>query len=356
MNKRRLHIGMVAPLYTPVPPIGYGGTELVVSMLTEELIKRGHRVTLFASGDSRTSAKLQATVPIHLFKLGIPVTDLRYPLLHLYRAFRQADQFDLIHTHVDTIELFFPAFVDTPTIHTIHQPLCGTALSQGFGFKLQILKEFKRNKFVAISQNMKKTSEVKLNFVDTIYHGIPVEKFRFFPKPKNHLVFLGRTNWLKGIDVAIKAAHKAGVKLLVGGPALSQAHYFNTEIRPLMKKTGARYVGEVSVREKNAFVGQALGLLNPIQWEEPFGLNMIEAMASGTPVIATRRGSVPEIVKHGKTGFIADDFNGLVKAIQRLQLIDRKACRQHVERYFTLERMVDQYEDLYYRLLRRRRL
>lgn len=354
MSKRRpLRIGMVAPLYAPVPPTGYGGTELVVSMLTEELVKRGHRVTLFASGDSHTSAQLDATVPTHLFKLGIPVTDLRYHVLHLNRAFRQAEKFDIIHTHVDTVEFFFSAFVNTPTLHTIHQPLCRTPLSQGFEIKLRILKEFRRNKFVAISQNMKKTAEVKLNFVDTIYHGIPVEQFKFYPKPKNHVVFLGRTNKLKGIEIAIKAAHRAGLKLLVGGPFLSQVTYFNTQIKPLMKKTGTQYVGEVSVREKNRFLGEALALINPIQWEEPFGLNMIEAMACGTPVIATRRGSVPEIVKHGKTGFIADDFAGLVKAMKQIKEIDRRECRQHVERYFTLERMVDQYEELYYRTLKR---
>lgn len=354
MSQRRLRIGMVAPIYAPVPPVGYGGTELVVSMLTEELVKRGHHVTLFASGDSRTKAKLVATVPTNLFKLQVPVTDLRYPFLHLSRAFAQADQFDLMHTHVDTCELFFPSLVDTPTVHTIHQPLLPNPLSQGFEIKIDILRAFKQNRFVAISDNMKKTSKVKLNFVATIHHGIPVEKFKFYPKPKNHLVFLGRTNKLKGIEIAIKAAHRAGVKLVVAGPALSQTSYFNEVVRPLMKKTNTQYIGEMSALGKNKFVGEALALLNPIQWEEPFGLNMIEAMASGTPVIATRRGSVPEIIKQGKTGFIADDFAGLVKAIKHIKEIDRRECRKHVERYFTLEQMVDQYEALYYRTLKRR--
>lgn len=356
MSKRRiLRIGMVAPLYAPVPPPGYGGTELIVSLLTEELVKRGHHVTLYASGDSHTNAHLVATTPTNLFKLGVPVTDLRYHMMHLNRAFRDADRYDILHTHVDTADLFFPAFVNTPTLHTIHQPLCRTPLSQGFEIKRKILQEFRRNKFVAISHNMKTSSEVKLNFVDTIYHGIPVEQFKFFAKPKNHLVFFGRTNMLKGIEIAIQAAHKAGVRLLVAGPVLSQTHYFTTRVKPLMKKTGAVYVGEVSVRQKNRFLGEALGLLNPIQWDEPFGLNMIEAMASGTPVIGTKYGSLPEIVKQGKTGFLANDFAGLVKGIRRITEIDRRECRKHVERYFTLERMVDQYEDLYYRTVNRKR-
>ncbi len=349
---KKLHIAQIAPLWFPIPPQKYGGIEWIVYHLCQGLKKRGHQVTLFASGDSRVPCKLISVYPKSLIKAGISWRDQTYNILNLSEAFKRAGQFDIIHTHIDLWETYFPQLVKTPVVHTIHNPLYSSAKIDS---RLFILEHFKKNNYVAISNAQRKLSRAKLNFVATVYNGVDLKDFKFNPKGGDHFVWAARIDKYKGIENAIVVAKKAGIKLLLAGrldPA--QVNYFKTVIKPQLNRQ-IQYFGEYNRYQKSWFFSRAKALLYLIEWHEPFGLIMAESLACGTPVIAFNRGSVPEVVEDGKTGFIVNNINEAVEAIKKLDQIDRYVCRQWVEKKFTVEKMVENYENVYYKLIKRQK-
>jgi len=347
---KKLKIAQVAPLWFPIPPEKYGGTEWIIYNLCEGLTKKGHQVTLFASGDSKVPCKLVSFYPKGLIKSGISWHDQTYNLLNLSEAFKRAGQFDIIHSHIDLWEVYFAPLVKTPVLHTIHNPLYS---SQKIDSRLFVLNHFKNNNFVSISNSQRKLSRAKLNFVATIYNGIRIEEFKFNPEPGDHFVWSARVDKYKGIENAIEIAKQAKVKLVLAGRLDSnQKEYFNKKIKPRLGKQ-IKFIGEYPSSQKADFFGRARALLYPIEWHEPFGLNMAEAMACGTPVIAFKMGSVPEVVKNGKTGFVVKNIKEAVGAVKKIDKIKREDCRKWVEKNFTSQIMVSNYEKLYYRLLKK---
>lgn len=360
MNKRKLKIAQVAPPWVSIPPKKYGGTETVISNLTEELVRRGHEVTLFASGDSTTKARLVSAFPKALYDSGVPWTNGFYPLYHAVTAFERADEFDIIHDHFQFFGLCFSAFTKTPVVSTHHGDF---ETAEKDTAKYQILKKFRDNFFVSISDSQRKYSSIGLNFIATVYNGIDLKEFKFSDKSDNYLVWLGRITEKKGILIAIEAAKKAGLPLKIAAKVdinnPPDVEFFEKKVKPLIDGKSVYYLGEADFIQRNDLLRNALALLNPIQWNEPFGLVMPEAMACGTPVIAFDRGAIREIVKDGQNGFIVEPLNknkeintdGLVEAIGNIGKISRKECRKTVEENFTVKIMADKYEEVYYRIL-----
>ena len=336
-----MRIAQVAPLWERVPPPGYGGVELVVGLLTDELVRRGHEVTLFASGDSITLAKLESVYP-RAFRLETSITEYSaYEALQLSRIYKQARNFDVIHSHVGYNSLFHASFVETPTVHTLHGAFNSDTK--------KIYSEAREQAYVSISDAQREPLK-DLNYARTVYNGIDTESHRFYAQPQNppYLAFLGRISPEKGTHIAIEIAQKSGVPLKMAGKVdRVDVDYFESEIKPHIDGKHIQYLGEANHFEKNELLGGAIAMLFPITWREPFGLVMTESMAAGTPVLAKPLGSVPEVVADGKTGFLCDSVDDYVKAIQRLEEIDRKECRAHVELNFSIKSMVDGYLDVY---------
>jgi len=341
-----MRIAQVAPLYEPVPPVLYGGTERVVSFLTEELVRRGHDVTLFASGDSTTAARL---VPVTKHAARVDASnreDLHAAhVRQLGMVFGHAHAFDVIHCHVDFLAFPFTRLVPTPVVHTVHGRLDLPYLEAVFG-------EFRDVPVVSISDAQRAPlAAVRPWWVATVHHGIPLDLSPFRRGPGRYLAFLGRIAPEKRPDAAIEVALRAGLPLRIAAKVDPiDREFFEARVKPLLDHPLVEFVGEIDNREKARFLGDAIALLFPIDWPEPFGLVMIEAMACGTPVIASRCGSVPEVVVPGRTGFIADSVEDLVKAVARVHTIDRAECRRYVERRFTVAHMADRYEAVYQRL------
>lgn len=357
MLKNKLKIAQIAPLWFPIPPKKYGGTERIISFLTEELARRGHDVTLFASGDSKTKAKLISVYPKSLIEVGYNWQDPFWNLENLSTVLKLADEFDVIHSHLDIWALPFQDLTKVPVLHTLHNQLYKASITREGEKKpsrLQIFEKHKKETLaVFLSKSEKLKSAIKFPKSWVIYNGIDVSEFKFNPKPKDHFIWIARIDPFKGIENAIRAAEILGVELLLAGrldPARKE--YFETKIRSHLSKK-IRYLGELPQKELSDFYGQAKACLYPIQWEEPFGLIMVEAMATGTPVIAYRRGSVPEIVKNGETGFVVENIEEMVEAMKKIDEIDRKKCRERVEKYFSYQRMVDEYEKLYNSLIKK---
>jgi glycosyltransferase involved in cell wall biosynthesis len=345
-HARPLRIAQVAPLYESVPPRLYGGTERVVSYLTEQLVADGHEVTLFASGDSETDAELVAMVP-----RGLRLARCTEPLAHYYAMFeevyRRADDFDLIHFHVDYLHFPITRRERTPHLTTIHSRL-------DLADVVSVYREFAGMPVVSIS-NAQRRPLPWLTWLGTVYHGVPVT-YPFHGSEGDHLVFIGRISPEKRVDRAIEIARRAGMKLRIAAKVGdSDRAYYETEVAPLLEQPDVEFVGEIGERDKPAFLGNARAMLFPIDWPEPFGMVMIEAMACGTPVIAFPCGSVPEIINDGVSGFICDDVEQAVRAVERLPEISRAACRAEFERRFTAERMAHDYVRIYRRLVDARR-
>jgi len=357
--RKKLKIAQIAPLWYPVPPKGYGGTEAIVSKLTEGLVKRGHNVTLFASGDSKTKAKLVPTSKKNLFSLKVPWLANSYNILNLIEAFSRAKEFDILHTHIDVYDPIFRDKCPVPTVATLHNPFwpkTKTKTGSFYEYKARVLiyNRFAKLPYVAISNSFQKQCPAKIKFVKTIYHGVDISKLKFNPKPENCFVWLGRLTPNKGLHLAVKIARQLGLELLIAGKAVSPENekYFKKEIKPYLSKK-IKFVGEIKTdKEKSEFLGKGRALIYPLLWEEPFGIVMIEAMACGTPVIAFARGAAPEIVKNGKTGFLAKSLDGIKRAIKDIENISRIQCRQRVEKLFTVEKMVEEYEKLYYQIIK----
>jgi len=341
---RPLRIAQVAPLYESVPPKLYGGTERVVSYLTEELVRRGHDVTLFASGDSHTSAKLHAGYPTALRLAGwaqMAANGLGLHMPMLSQVFERADDFDIIHCHLDYWTFAFTQLIKTPTITTLHGRLDIEELVPIFG-------AFKNRPVISISDAQRKPLPWA-NWISTVHHGIPGDNLKFNPKGGNYLAFLGRIAPEKRPDIAIKVARKAGIPLKIAAKVDEfDKVYFKEQIEPLIKEgPGVEYIGEINEFQKSEFLGNAMALLFTIDWPEPFGLVMIESMACGTPVIARPCGSVPEVMRDGVSGFVRSDFDDLVEAVKKVDTISRAGCREEYEKRFAVEVMAEKYERIY---------
>lgn len=345
---KKLRIAQVAPLWYSVPPEKYGGIERIISFITEELVKRGHDVTLFASGNSKTKAKLHSVVEQNIYSMKVKWSDYWWNSFNHSVAFENEKDFDIIHCHWEIMGAFFQKL--TPMrrgLYTFHN-IPGKDSS-----KHKIYKYYEDTiKAIFISQSEKRNSKVKFKENWVVYNGIDISQFKFNPKPEDHFIWIARICRAKGTKEAILAAKKAGVKLVLAGQ-LQDHHksYFEKEIKPLLGPD-IKYVGELSQDELSDFYGSAKGCLYPIDWEEPFGLIMAESMACGTPVLVYDRGSAREVIEDKKTGFIVNSEDELVKAMGKIDQIKREDCRKRVEDNFTLETMVDEYEKVYYEIMK----
>jgi glycosyltransferase involved in cell wall biosynthesis len=331
-----MRIAQIAPLAESVPPKLYGGTERVVAWLVDELVNLGHEVTLFASGDSVTRAQLNPVWPQAL-RLGRPRTDPMAAQAALLEAVaRHAAEFDVIHAHVDWLHLPLLTRLGVPFVTTSH----GRMDLPGFP---DVIHRFPEAPFVSISNNQRAPIG-EANWIGTVYHGLPANMFRAAVEPGTYLAFLGRLTAEKGPEAAIRIARAAGIPLHIAAKVpRGERGYFKQRLEPQIDGKHIKLIGEVNDAAKETFLGGAAALLFPIDWPEPFGLVMIEAMACGTPVIAFRSGSVPEVIDEGVTGFIVDSEDEAVQAIGRLGNIDRRQVRVHFEHRFTAKSMAEEY-------------
>ncbi len=334
-----MRIAEVSPLFERVPPRYYGGTERVVAYLTDELVRQGHEVTLFASGDSVTQAKLVAACPEAL-RLSKHSTDwMPHHLVMLEQVFKRRADFDVIHFHIDYMHFPHSRREQVPHLTTLHGRLDLPDLPP-------LYREFREMPVVSIS-NAQRQSLPWLQWIGSVYHGIPDDLYRVYEQPGRYLAFLGRISPEKRVDRAIKIAERTGIPLRIAAKVDKvDREYFET-VKPLLRNPLVEYLGELGESEKRDFLGNALALLFPIDWPEPFGLVMIEAMACGTPTIAYARGSVPEILTDGLTGFIVNDLKAAVQSVNRIRTIDRKRCRRAFEERFTASRMAHEYLSLF---------
>jgi glycosyltransferase involved in cell wall biosynthesis len=345
-SRTAVHIAQVAPLYESVPPKLYGGTERVVSYLTEELVRQGHRVTLFASGDSTTTAELIAPCE-HATRLERePAAAVALHTLLMEAVFARADTFDVIHCHLDSVHLPLARRCPVPVLTTLH----GRLDIGGLG---PLHREFAELPLVSIS-NAQRTPLQWASWAGTVYHGLPLELHRPHYDAGKYLVFLGRIAPEKRVDRAIAIARRAGLPLKIAAKVDgADREYFATQIGPLLAGPGVEYLGEVDEAAKEELLGGALALLFPIDWPEPFGLAMIEAMACGTPVIAFPRGSVSEVIDAGITGYIVNSVEEAADCIERVRGLDRRTCRRQFEQRFGAARMAREYCSLYHHCERR---
>jgi glycosyltransferase involved in cell wall biosynthesis len=340
-----MRIAQVAPLWERVPPPAYGGIELVVGLLTDELVRRGHEVTLFASGDSQTLAKLKSVHPVAI-RLDPEVKEYSvYESLQLSWVYEQAQEFDIIHSHMGYAALTYANLVKTPTIHTLHgiftpdnEKLFQHACSQPY---------------ISIS-NSQRESNLELNYAATVYNAIDVNSHKFYPVSDNppYLAFLGRMSPEKGPHLAIAIAKQVGLPLKMAGKVDEfNRKFFETEVKPLIDGQQIQYLGEADHNMKNELMGRAIATLFPITWREPFGLVTIESMVAGTPVIAMNMGSMPEVIAHERTGFLCNNLEECVQAVSKIADIDRHTCRTYVENRFNVKNMTDGYEAAYHQVL-----
>jgi glycosyltransferase involved in cell wall biosynthesis len=342
-----MRIAQVAPLIESVPPKHYGGTERIVSYLTEELVRAGHDVTLFASGDSITRARLIPACRGSLRLNKHCVDHLAHHLVMMDQVLEHARNFDVIHFHTDYLHFPVARYVPVPHVTTLHGRLDIPDL-------VPVYDRFRDIPVVSISNAQRKPLPWA-NWAGTIYHGLPPDLFRFQPNPGTYLAFLGRISPEKRADRAIEIAKRAGMPLKIAAKVdRVDKRYFKRVVEPLLDASHVEWVGEISDREKDDFLGNAYALLFPIDWPEPFGLVMIEAIACGTPVIAYDGGAVPEVMKDGQTGFIAKNLEDAADAVHRVSEISRTHCRKIFEKRFTVTRMARDYVRIYRRTIDRR--
>lgn len=335
-----MNVAQVAPLYESVPPAGYGGTERVVSWLTEELVRLGHAVTLFASGDSRTSARL---IPGCAASLRAS-SDCRDPLAHHVVMFEQLRkhlaEFDVVHFHTDYLHFSLCREWGLNHLTTLHGRLDLPDL-------IPLYQEFSEIPVVSISRAQRRPLPAA-NWIGNVYHGLPDNSLPFYPGPGAYLAFIGRISPEKRPDRAIAIARAAGLPLKIAAKVdRADQEYFEKQIKPLLDDPNIDFIGEIGDEHKSDFLGNALACLAPIDWPEPFGLNMIEAMACGTPTIAFRHGSVPEIIDDEVSGIIVENVEQAVEAVERAKSMSRAACRNVFEQRFTARRMAHDYLKLY---------
>jgi glycosyltransferase involved in cell wall biosynthesis len=337
-----LRVAVLAPVSWRVPPRSYGPWEQFASLLTEGLVARGVDVTLFATGDSRTSARL-ASVVARGYSEDPDVEPKVSECLHIAHVFERAEEFDVIHNSFDFLPLTYSDLVETPVLTTIH----------GFS-SARILPVYQRynarGAYVAISDADRHPS---LDYLATIHHGIDTDAFSLHPAPGSYLLFFGRIHPDKGTAAAIDVAERLGIPLIVAGIVQDQ-RYFDEQVAPRIDGDAVRFIGAVGSAERSEILGGALALLHLIGFDEPFGYSVIEAMACGTPVIAFRRGSMPELIEDGLTGFLVDDIDGAVAAVRQARVVERVEVRERAVARFGSARMVDAYIDAYATVIRDR--
>jgi glycosyltransferase involved in cell wall biosynthesis len=341
-----VRIAQVAPLYESVPPKLYGGTERVVSWLTEELVRLGHEVTLFASGDSLTTARLVPACPQSLRLNTRSVDQLAHHVLLLEQVLNEKENFDLIHFHIDYLHFPLSRREQLQHVTTLHGRLDIPDL-------VPLYRAFSDMPLISIS-DAQRTPLRWANWRGTVHHGMPKNALRPYTGRGQYLAFLGRTSPEKGLEPAIQIAKRVGMPLKIAAKIdKADVEYFATRIKPLLNHPLIDFVGEIGYGEKNEFLGNAAALLFPINWPEPFGIVLIEALACGTPVIAYPFGSVLELIEDGVTGFLVDDIEGAARALHNLDRIDRTICRRRFEERFTAKRMAQDYLAIYERTLTR---
>ncbi|MGC2353070.1 MAG: glycosyltransferase family 4 protein [Candidatus Udaeobacter sp.] len=342
-----MRIAQVAPLYESVPLKYYGGTERVVSHLTEELVRQGHQVTLFASGDSVTKAHLVAACRRSLRLDKHCMDQLSYQILMLEHVFQHAAEFDIVHFHIDYLHFPLSRREQITHVTTLHGRLDIPDL-------VPLYQEFRDMPVISIS-NSQREPLLWANWQATVYHGLPADMYQFHDKPGIYLAFLGRISPEKRVDRAIEIAKQVQIPLKIAAKVDPvDKDYFESVIDPLLRDPLVEFVGEIGKVEKENFLGNAYALLFPIDWPEPFGLVMIEAMACGTPVIAYRGGAVPEVIEEGHTGFIVEGLEDAVEAVRRVPELSRKRCREIFDQRFTAARMAHDYVRVYERLIKRK--
>jgi len=359
-----MRIAQIAPPWITIPPKNYGGTESVISNLVEELVAQGHDVTLFAPGDAKTSARLVSFFPTSLLEEKVEWSMHLKAFYHLQKALEQvrADQFDIVHTHLSSSAdmYIFPlaASLCTPHVTTLHSHF---PFDHSPGGRVGDSDRYYMDwapfvPIVAISESARTQEKMPLHFVDVVYNGI---EMRQYPPPRkkrgDYLVWLGRFVPEKGPHLAIEAAKRAQVPLVLAGTIdrymKASVDYFHEQIKPLIDNEQIKYIGPVNTKRKVHLLSRAHGFLNPIEWEEPFGIVMIEAMALGCPTISFARGAAPEIVAHGKTGFLVQNLDEMVESIPKIEEIDREKTRLYVERNFSAQVMAEKYTRVYEKVI-----
>lgn len=340
-----MKIAQIAPLWERVPPPAYGGIELVVGLLTDELVAKGHEVTLFASGDSITSAKLESVHPQAL-RLDASIKECGiYEMLQLAQVYERAGEFDIIHSHMGCAALPYSKLTKTPTVHTLHGVFTPD--------NEKMFSYAKTQPYVSIS-NAQRENRLGLNHIATVYNSIDVSMHHFFPTADEppYLAFLGRISIEKGPHHAISIAKATGMPLKMAGKVDPvDVEYFEQEIKPHIDGVQIQFLGEADHYMKNDLMGRAIATLFPITWREPFGLVMIESMAAGTPVIAMNLGSVPEVIADGVSGYICNTVDECIAAVAKIPALSRLACRNYVARQFGVEQMAAGYEAVYQKIL-----
>lgn len=336
-----MKIAQVAPLWETVPPKTYGGIELVVHLLTEELVRRGHEVTLFASGDSLTSAKLESVCPRALRQDSVASEYEYYEMLQLRRVYEQSKNLDIIHFHDKCASLPWVESISTPTLRTLHYPFTNGSS--------RLFDCYRHHRYVSISEAQRQTLP-QLNYFDTIYNAIDSSNYPFSRQPQNppYLAFLSRMSPAKGPQYAIAIAKRIGWQLKMAGKIDGvDRKFFEKEIAPQIDGKQIQYLGEVNHAQKVELLSQAAVTVFPINWNEPFGLVMIESMAAGTPVVGTNYGSVSEVIAQGKTGFVCQSYEEMADMIPDALKLERSFCRDYVQSQFSVKQMVDAYEAAY---------
>lgn len=342
-----MRIAQIAPLWECVPPKAYGGTELIVYLLCEEYVKQGHEVTLFATGNSSCSATLEPIIDNSMREL-----DIKYPIYYelqsISKILERCKDFDIIHNHIGFHLLPFANLIDVPIVTTMH----GAFIIQE---EIEFYQNYNNNSLVSIS-NSQRAGAPDLNYISTVYNGIQVEKYPFEAKYSNdepYLAFLGRFSEEKGPHLAIKLAKETGWKLIMGGKVdRADTIFYEKEVKPHIDNKQIIYIGELQHNEKCKLLKNAYATLHPVTWPEPFGLVMAESMACGTPVLALNNGSIPEVIANGKTGYIENNINNLIKRVKDIKKIDRYACREHVEKNFSAKKMAEEYLSVYKKIIK----
>jgi glycosyltransferase involved in cell wall biosynthesis len=338
-----MRIAMLAPIAWRTPPRHYGPWELVTSLLTEELVRRGHEVSLFATADSQTEAKLHSVAPVG-YEENRELDAKVWECLHISACFERAGEFDLIHNQFDYLPLSYSGLVTTPVLSTIH----------GFSSPkiLEVYKKYNRKTHYVSISNADRSHE--LDYAATVYHGIRTNDFPYIAYPKgDYLLYYGRIHPDKGTREAVELALKTKEKLLIAGIIQDQT-YFDTYVKPHLKTGHIEYIGSVGGDKRAALLGNAKVLLHLINFHEPFGLSVVEAMACGTPVLALKKGSMPELITHGLNGYLAEDIPEAESLLKEVMAIPRYACRQSVEERFTVGKMAQGYEEVYKKIVGQR--
>lgn len=339
-----MKIAQIAPIIERVPPKKYGGTERVIHALTEELVKRGHEVTLFASGDSKTSAKLESVYPRALREARLK--DMyglnSWSLLNIGWAYERQDEFDIIHDHSGHFSLPTANIAETPVVMTMHGPVT-----------LEVKRAFLtlRNPYIVTISRSQGFPAPNLHYAGTVYNGLNMQDYPFSAEHDGYLLFVGRISLEKGVHFAIEVAQQLNLPLIIAAKLESvDKPYYREYVEPYLSDQ-IRWVGEVDETERNKLMSRAMCFLHPVTWHEPFGLTLIEAMACGTPVIGFDKGSIPEIIKNGETGFVVRDTEAMIDAVENIRSIDRKHCREYALQNFSAQKMADGYEEIYKKIV-----